>query len=40
MMHIECEKCKDITNHLLIWKDNKEFWQCQKCGIAVIPKGD
>lgn len=38
MVEIKCEKCGKITNHLIVWKGDKEYWKCQECGCSDIPK--
>jgi guanosine-3',5'-bis(diphosphate) 3'-pyrophosphohydrolase len=37
-MFMKCAKCNEITNHLLVYKEHQEYWECQECGIAEIPK--
>lgn len=37
-MFTKCTKCDEITNHLLVWRKGKEYWECQVCGTAEIPK--
>lgn len=33
----KCEKCGKITNHFIIWKGDKGYWECQECGCSEIP---
>lgn len=33
----KCEKCGKITNHFVIWKGEKGYWECQECGCSEIP---
>lgn len=33
----KCEKCDKITNHFIIYKGDKGYWECQECGSSEIP---
>lgn len=37
MVEIKCETCDEITTHLMIWKGDVKYWQCQKCDCSDIP---
>lgn len=37
MTAIECKVCNEITTHLIIWKGDVQYWQCQKCNCSNIP---
>ncbi len=37
MVTIKCEKCRDYTHHLIIFKGNEQFWECQNCHTAEVP---
>jgi len=37
MVISKCEHCKDFTRHLIIFKKNIEYWECQECGKSDIP---
>lgn len=37
MVAIKCETCDDITIHLIIWKGDAQYWQCQECKCSDIP---